>query len=304
MPLFLCDLEIKSHKSSMKPLFVHGPSPTVRVIIFVLLSIVLMTIDHRLGYLETIRSHLSTLVYPIQYVVNLPVKVGQWLSKGFSSRIHLLTENARLHEENLQLQIQLQKFQDLQKENERLRRLLNSSVKMGEQVLIAEVLAVDVDPFRRKLQINKGSYHGVFEGQPVMDAQGVMGQVIHIGLLSSIVMLITDPSHALPVQVVSSGLRTIAEGMGAVNRLALLYLPNNAEIKVGDLLVTSGFGGQFPRGYPVGMVTEVNPDIGQPYAQVQAVPMASLERNREVLLVWPTEETVNKTTEEDQSSKP
>ncbi len=273
----------------LKPSIVEGRTLTLRVLIFVLASIALMMTDHRLSYLETVRTHLLAVVYPIQYVVNFPVKMGQWLSMSVSSRIQLLKENANLREENLHLQVALQKFEDLKTENERLRRLLSSSVRVGERVKVAEILAVDLDPLKRKLLINQGKKDGVFLHQPVVDAQGVMGQVIHLGVFSSIVMLITDPGHELPVQIVRTGLRTVAKGMGAVNRLSLLYLSNtglSTGIKVGDLIVTSGFGQKFPKGYPVGTVIEVTPDIGKPYAQVHVLPRAALERNREVLLIW------------------
>lgn len=276
-------------KTDMKVSIVEGRVLTWRMIVFALASIVLMFADHRLGYLEAIRIHLLALVYPVQYLVNLPVKTGQWLSMSASSRIKLIEENAKLRDENLRLRVALQKFEDLKSENERLRRLLGSSITVGERVQVAEVLAVDLDRSKRKILINKGKGDNVFTNQPVIDAQGVMGQVTHVGLFSSIVMLITDPDHELPVQVVRTGLRTIAKGMGTLNRLSLLYLSNtglNTGIKVGDLIVTSGVGQKFPKGYPVGTVIEVTPDIGKPYAQVQALPRATLERNREVLLVW------------------
>ncbi len=273
----------------MKPSIIEGRTLTVRTVVFVLASIALMVVDRRLDYLGTVRTHLLALVYPIQYLVNLPVKAGQWLSMSATSRINLLEENAQLREENLRLQVTLQKFQDLKSENERLRRLLGASVRVGERVQVAEVLAVELGPSRRKILIDKGKNHGVFIDQPVIDAQGVMGLVVHVGPVSSTVMLITDPDHELPVQVIRTGLRTVAKGMGTVNRLSLLYLSNiglNTGIKVGDLIVTSGVGGKFPKSYPVGTVIEVIPDIGKPYAQVHALPRAALERNREVLLVW------------------
>jgi len=272
-------------KYSMK----EGRSLTVRMVVFVLASIVLMVVDHRLDYLGTVRTQLLTIVYPFQYLVNLPVKAGQWLSTSASSRIKLLDENAKLRDENLRLQVALQKFEDLRNENDRLRRLLGASVRMGDQTQVAEVLAVDLAPTRRKILIDKGKNHDVLINQPVIDGQGVMGQVVHVGPNSSTVMLVTDPEHELPVQVVRTGLRTVAKGMGTVNRLSLLYLSHlglNTGIKVGDLIVTSGVGQKFPRGYPVGTVIEVNPDIGKPYAQVHALPRAALERNREVLLVF------------------
>ncbi|ALG69167.2 rod shape-determining protein MreC [Beggiatoa leptomitoformis] len=270
----------------MNPLFIQGYSPSFRVFVFVTVSLVLMTVDHRLHYLKSVRSHLSVVVYPLQYLVDFPVKASHWLSQGFGSRLQLLSENSSLREENLRLRFTLQKLQDLKNENERLRSLLGATTQFTEKVLVAEVLAVDLDPFTRRMLIDKGSEQGVFDGQPLLDARGVMGQIVNVGPFSSTLMLITDPNHALPVQVERSGLRTIAVGMGAVNRLELLYLPNNSDIVVGDKLVTSGLGGQFPPGYPVGEVVEVNPDIARPYAQVQAIPHALLERNREVLLIW------------------
>jgi len=273
----------------MKSSLIEGRALTLRVVLCIVVSMALMMADYRFSYLETVRTYLLSLAYPIQYLVDLPVKASQWLSLSVSSRFQLLEENAKLQDENLRLQVALQKFQALEDENERLQRLLGSSVKVGEKVQIAEILAVDLGPSKRKILINKGKNDGIFLDQPVIDAMGVMGLVIRAGSFSSIVMLITDPDHELPVQVVRTGLRTVAKGMGTVNRLSLLYIPNiglNMSIKVGDLIVTSGFGKKFPKNYPVGTVIEVIPDIGKPYAQVQALPKAALERNREVLLLW------------------
>ncbi len=273
----------------MKPSVINGRSLALKMIIFVLLSITLMITDTRFGYLTTVRTYLLGIVYPLQYLVDMPIKAGQWLSKSASSRNQLLSENTKLREENLQLQVALQKFEHLKDENNRLRYLLDSSKEVGERVQVAEVLAVDLELSKRNILINKGKNSDVFINQPVIDAKGVMGQITQIGLFSSVVMLITDPEHELPVQVVRTGLRTIAKGMGTLNRLSLLYLSNtglNTGIKVGDLIVTSGIGQKFPKGYPVGTVIEVTPDIGKPYAQVHALPRAILERNREVLLVW------------------
>jgi len=273
-------------KRSVQPLFTQGRASALQTVLLCLISLGLMTVDHRFDYLRTARYYLSLVVYPLEYVIHFPVKAGYWLSTNLATQYHLIQENAKLHEENLLLRVSLQRLDDLYSENNRLRELLGSSKKVGERVSIAEVLAVDLDPDARKIRINKGTHHGVFEGQPLVDAQGVMGQVVHTDLLSSVVMLITDPSHALPLQFVRTGLRTIAVGLGTLNQLDLLYLPNNAPITIGDLLVTSGFGEKFPVGYPVGRVVEFKTDVGQPYAQVRAVPSARLERNREVLLVW------------------
>lgn len=282
----------------MKSSLIEGQALTLRMLFAVVISIILMIVDHRLSYLNTVRTYFLTLVSPIQYLVDLPVKTGQWLSES----VKLLEENKNLRAENERLQVTIQKFQALKNENERLRSLLDASKKVDEQVQVAEILAVDLEPSRRKIVINKGKNEGVFINQPVIDDSGVMGQVIHVGFFSSTVMLITDPAHELPVEVLRTGLHTVAKGMGTVNRLSLLYIANVGlnmkikkddvsvqhymKIKKGDLIVTSGFGQKFPQGYPVGTVIEVIPDIGKPYAQVQALPIAALEHNREVLLLW------------------
>jgi rod shape-determining protein MreC len=273
-----------------QPLFVRGPSPLLRLVLFGSISLALMMVDYRLAYLDQIRAQLSLIVYPIQYIVDLPIKTGKLLSDSLHSHVKLLEQRNNLSRENHELKLQLLTYKDLKNENERLRELLNSARKLETQSLGADILSVKVDSFRRKLAINKGSYHGVFKGQAVVDANGVLGQIEHVNFMSSIVLLITDPYHALPVEISRTGERSIAEGLGVVGRVALLYLANNADIQVGDELVTSGLDGLFPRGYPVARISEINPDIGQSYAQVQAVPYARFERNREVLLIWPDRE--------------
>lgn len=252
-----------------------------------MLSIALMVLDQRFHYLDSVRAQISPLTYSVQYLVNSSVNLSKHLLNTISARISLEDKNAALRKENMLLHVRLQKFSELQQENQRLRTLLNSSQRFGEKVLIAEVLAVDLEPFTRKLTINKGSRDGAYLGQAVIDAQGILGKLVHVGPISSVMMLITDVNHELPIQVARTGLRTIAAGMGLTNRLSLLSLPNNAKVKKNDILITSGLGGQFPVGYPVGTVVDVEPDIGKPYAQVQAIPFSRLELNREVLLLWP-----------------
>jgi len=252
-----------------------------------LASASLMTLDHREHHLESIRAALSVVVYPLQYTLNLPVSAGEWIAETVSSRQALLDENRKLREQHLLLKARLQKHAALEAENMRLRDLLESSFKVGERVLIAEIMAVDMDPFTRQIVINKGAQHEIYAGQPILDADGIMGQILHVGPISSTAMLITDPSHALPVQVNRNGLRAIAIGTGSLNRLELPHIPNNADIKEGDLLVTSGLGGRFPPGYPVAKVVHIQRDTGNRFAQVLAAPTAQLERSREVLLAWP-----------------
>ena len=269
---------------SIKPLFTQGPSITTRLVVFSLLSIVLMMVDHRQHSLEGLRGTLSVVVYPLQYMVNAPIQATRWLNRSLATHHHLLEENDKLRAQDLLLKARLQKLAALEAENQRLRQLLGSSVKLGDQVLIAELLAVNTDPYTHEIVINKGSDAGVYTGQPVLDADGVMGQVVHAGPLTSNVLLITDPNQAVPVQDNRNGLRTIAVGTGS-DLLSLPYLPNNADIRVGDLLVTSGLGGYYPFGYPVAVVKRVERNPSHSFAVVSAAPTAHLNRSREVLLV-------------------
>lgn len=252
----------------------------------VLISLALIAADLRLPQVATLRSFLSTLTYPLQLLANSPVLVGRWASETIQTRHQLSRSNAELSEENLRLHAQLQRLDALEAENMRLRDLLGSSFKVGDRVSVAELVAVDLDPYKQQVLVDKGRRSGVFEGQAVLDANAVMGQVIEVNPFTSKVLLITDASHALPVQVNRNGLRTIAEGTGRINELELSNLPNNADIRAGDLLVTSGLGGHFPFGYPVARVTRVDRIPGRPFARVQAEPSAHLDRVREVLLVW------------------
>lgn len=246
-----------------------------------------MTLDHRTTYVNTLRASIAVLVYPLQYMVNFPANVGDWASESFSSRKTLQEENATLRTQNQILTAQLQKLNFIESENIHLRSLLESSKRMGERILIAELLSVDMDPYKQQVTINKGAGDDIYPGQPFVDAKGVMGKLVHIAPLSTTALLITDPSHALPVQVNRNGLRAIAKGTGNQNRLEIPHLPNNADIKVGDLLVTSGLGCVFPAGYPAATVVEININPSLPFAEVFAEPIAELDRSREILLVWP-----------------
>jgi len=248
-----------------------------------------MTVDHRYGQLESLRSNLSVVVYPIQYLVNLPVRLGHWAQESLDTRESLLEDNQQLRKEQLLLSQKLQKYEVLEMENQRLRNLLESSLKLKERVLIAELLDVDLQPFRHTVLINKGEREGVYDGQPIVDADGIMGQIVHVGPFSSTALLITDPSHAIPVQINRNGLRAIAIGTGQGQNLQLEYLPNNADIRMGDLIISSGLGSHFPSGYPVGVVTEIKIDPAEPFARVMVTPSARLEQSREVLLLWPTD---------------
>ena len=253
----------------------------------VIASLLVMTLDHRQHHLNTIRAVIGMAVYPLQYLVDLPFSIIDWASEVMATRNHLINENRHLRQTQLEHAYRLQKFEVLERENERLRAMLQSTSRTWERMLVAELLAVDLDPFKHQIVINKGSNDGVFTGHPLLDAHGVIGQVISTNLLSSTVMLITDPSHAIPVQANRTGMRAIALGTGVTDRLELSHIPNNTDLKAGDLLITSGLGQRFPPGYPVATISLIEQDPGQPYARVLATPAAEVERSREALLVWP-----------------
>ncbi|NND58771.1 MAG: rod shape-determining protein MreC [Gammaproteobacteria bacterium] len=273
-------------KPESKPLFLTGPSPAVRCFGLVLLSIVLMVFDYRAGHLDTVRNALSLALHPLRVAVDLPFTVTDWAGESLSERRRLLAENDRLREQHLETQARLQRFDALQRENERLRELMDSSTQVSDRVLVSEIMSVDLAPRRHRIVINKGTAHGAYQGQPLLDADGVVGQVTHTNPISSEAMLISDASHAVPVEVNRNGLRTIAVGTGDHGKLNLPFLPNNADIEPGDLLITSGLGGSFPAGYPVAVVTNIDRDPGNPFATVEARPAAALNRNRQVMLVW------------------
>lgn len=252
-----------------------------------MVSLVLMTVDHRFHHLEAARSTLKWVISPLQHLVDLPFRIGSWASDALTTHDTLMVENRQLHRENLDLHVTLQQFESLTQENSRLRELLNASVRLQQKVVIAELLSVDLDPYKQEILINKGLSDGAYIGQPLLDANGIMGQIIRVDRLDATAMLISDPSHALPVQFDQTGLRTLAVGTGNPKVLELRHIPNSTDIPIGAIVRTSGLGGRFPADYPVARVTQVEHISGEPFARVQAQPLARLDRSREVLLVWP-----------------
>ncbi len=270
----------------MQTLFLRGPSATLRMFILILVSLALMTIDHRWKHLDAVRNTLSYLLYPVEYLVDLPIRLYYWGEETLSDRQTLLEENRQLRELQLQSRVQLQKLDILEQENERLRKLLSATPKTTEDHLIAEIVAVDVDPYRHFIVLNKGSFDGVYRGQPIIDAHGVMGQIVYVNGMTSTAMLISDVSHAIPVQIDRTGLRSVAFGTGQTDYLDLRHIPHNADIRVGDKLISSGLGQRFPRHYPVAMITKINRNTGETFIDVRAEPLAQIDTSREVLLVW------------------
>jgi len=306
IPLRVWDqLTIKQYfwELAIKLLFASGPSLNTRLLIVVLISVLLLAVEHRSSRMDNTRSILSILIYPIQMLVSFPVETAEQAYDSIVSYSELKEENARLKEKQLVDNIKLLKFEALENENIRLRGLLESSFKLGEQVLVAELLSVNLVPYEHVMVVNKGSRFGVHEKQAVLDANGIVGQVIRSLPLSSEVMLITDPNHAIPVQVNRNGLRTIAIGDGQANRLNLPFLPNNADILPGDLLVTSGLGGTFPQGYPVAVVDSFTAQPNKPFANISATPKAKLDRIRELLVVWSDSTPVPLTSSETESDQ-
>ena len=258
----------------------------VRFLVLVVLSVTLMVVDARFTLLKPVRSQMSLVLMQSYWITDLPQRLWQGVASQFGSRTELVAENEKLKTENLLLQGRMQKLAALTEQNVRLRELLNSSALVNEKVEVAELIGMDPNPFTHRIIINKGERDGVVLGQPVLDARGLMGQVVELMPYTSRVLLLTDTTHSIPVQVNRNGLRAIASGTGNPERLELRHVADTADIKVGDLLVSSGLGQRFPAGYPVATVKEVIHDSGQPFAIVRAVPTAALNRSRYLLLVF------------------
>lgn len=263
----------------------RGPSPGFRFTLYAVLSFVVMFLDQRHGWLEHARYVLQAATYPVQLAVSSPASAWKWLQEVSETRDALRTENERLRNQDRLLALRAMRYEALARENGELRGLRDALPPVAERWLAAE-LVVQPSPLRQRFLINRGSTNGVFKGQAVLDDKGIIGQTTHVGPFSAEVILITDPEHAIPVQIERTGLRTIAVGAGDTTSLALPYLPGNADVKAGDMLMTSGLGGVFPAGYPVARVTEVHRDAVQPLAQVRAIPFASVDTDTELMLVW------------------
>jgi len=245
-----------------------------------------MFYDQRGGVLERVRFWMQAAAYPIQLAVSSPSAAWRWLEQSFETRASLQAENSQLTKQLRELAVRTSRFEALTRENAQLRGLREALPPVAEKWLVGEVIDVELSALRQRVMVNKGSRNGVFVGQTVLGKDGLLGQTLHVGPWSSEVILITDAEHAVPVQVLRNGLRSIAVGTGDSNSLTLPYLPVNFDIKPTDMLVTSGLGGVFPAGYPVARVTEVRRDPAQPLAQVRATPLAPLDRDREVVFIW------------------
>ncbi|SEK95556.1 rod shape-determining protein MreC [Colwellia chukchiensis] len=274
----------------MNPIFKHGPSPQHRLILVLFCSALLIFFDHKMNSFESARGFLQSMVSPLQYLATAPKQLMNWAAENMVTRRQLIADNEQykineltFHEQALQLAI-------IKRENDRLRALLASPLRADAKKMVAEILAVDSDPYTHQVVINRGANDGVYEGQAVIDDEGIVGQILHVGTTSSRVLLITDVTHAVPVRISRNGVRLIASGVGVIDTLTHNHVPHSTDIRVGDTLVSSGLGGKFPEGYPVAKVSVVRQDESRAFSQIQSQPVAKIDRLRYVLLLWPEQE--------------
>ncbi|MBA4284442.1 MAG: rod shape-determining protein MreC [Xanthomonadaceae bacterium] len=290
--------------SSRNSLFPRGPGLGVKLTLLASLSILLMVAEKRGNpQLELARQWLSWALTPVMWIATSPAEVAGGVDH-LRSREALLRDNHELRERLLKQDARLLRLESLEAENIRIRELLASSSSLEDRVLIAEVLATSQDPYRHQIVLNKGGRDGVYRGQALVDAEGIMGQVVQVNPGSSVALLITDPDHGIPVEINRTGLQTIALGRGDGHGLSLPYLPGNADVKVGDLLVTSGLGGRFPAGYPVGTIHELKHAGGESFMEAIAYPKAKLSQGRQALLVWSERALPSSGTEEEPIAVP
>lgn len=252
----------------------------------------LLLLAQQTNQLTRLKDSLSFIVHPVLVAVDLPIRLYDWLTESTADLSDLIEENHRLKSELLLLKVKLQKFKALETENTRLHSLLESSFKIGEQFISASLIKVNQNPNTTHIVIDKGSRFNLYKGQAALNENGVLGQIINVHPLTSSIILITDLNHAIPVEINRTGLRTIASGSGTQNTLTLPYLPHNADIKIGDLLTTSGLGGVFPTGYPVAIVTKLTPMPGEAFMHAEAKTIAKIDSTRNILLVWSKQEPI------------
>ncbi|MBU2924998.1 rod shape-determining protein MreC [Colwellia sp. 4_MG-2023] len=269
----------------MNPIFKHGPSPQHRLVLVLFCSALLVFFDHKMASFESLRGYLQSMISPLQYIANTPKVAMTWISTNVTTRQQLMNENRYFRLNELVFHEQAMQLDILKQENERLRTLLASPLRSELKKMVAEILSVDSDPYSHQLVINRGARDGVYEGQPVLDALGIVGQILHVGQTTSRIILITDTSHAVPVRVKRNGLRLLASGSGQIDRLNLNFVPQSADVQVGDVLVTSGLGGKYPEGYPVATISYISNDESREFLRVYSTPIAQIDRLRYLLLL-------------------
>lgn len=273
----------------MNEVFARGPSLLTRLYIVLILSVGGMVIDTKVENISTLRTYLTSFVSPLQYIADLPGALLDWSASRFTSRQTMLEENERLTSQITLMNEKLQRFVVLEQENRSLRKILDAPMRSEMHRVIAELMAVDNNPYSHQIVINKGAIDDVFEGQSVLDDTGIVGQVVEVGTTNSRVLLISDIIHAIPVRNSRNDIRMIASGTGVLNELSLNHVAHSGDIQEGDLLVSSGLGNIFPEGYPVGIVNKIVRDESKPFALITATPSAQLDRLKYLLLLWPAD---------------
>jgi len=271
----------------LDPIFKNQSSPQYRLVFVLILSAMLIFFDHKMGSFDSVRGYLQSLVSPLQYMANTPKQIITWAVENATTRNKLIKQNQEFKINELKFNQQLLELEVIKRENNRLRSLLASPLRSNIKKMVAEIISVNNDPYSQQIVINRGTNDGAYEGQPVLDEQGIVGQILHVGTSSSRVLLITDLTHAIPVRIKRNGIRLIASGSGHLDRLVQNYVPHSTDIHRGDILVTSGLGGKFPEDYPVATVISVTQDESRPFARVVSEPIAKIDRLRYLLLLWP-----------------
>ena len=253
----------------------------------VVLSILLIVLDYRFKTFSGVRVYLNSMVAPLQYMANMPSEAMSWLTKELATKQRLLEENAQLTHQATLLSEERLRYQFLKKENDRLRTLLGSPVREDARKMVAELMAVDSNPYSHQIVIDKGAVHGVYQGQAIIDEHGIVGQVLQVATTNSRILLISDLTHATPSRLQRNDVRIIATGSGALNELVIEHVAHSTDIREGDVLISSGLGKVFPEGYPVATITSVVRDESRPFTTIKAEPAAKLDRLKYLLLLWP-----------------
>ncbi|WP_100657727.1 rod shape-determining protein MreC [Alteromonas flava] len=283
----------------METIFTRGPSLNNRLAIALVMSLALIVADHKFDSFNSARGYLNSLLSPLQYIANLPGAMLNWSAERVTSQQQLIAENEFLTNQLLLMSEQLQRFQLIKSENDKLRALLDAPLRQDMRKTVAELMAVDNNPFSHQVVINKGATDGVYISQSVLDDRGIVGQVIEVGSTTSRVLLITDVTHAIPVRSQRNSIQFIVVGSGALDEVYLEHVAHSVDVKVGDVLMSSGLGDVFPEGYPVARVTNVLRDETRPFASISAQPLAQLDRLKHLMLLWPEAEVPDSETNSD-----
>lgn len=281
----------------MENIFIRGPSLNSRLVLALVLSATLIVLDYRFKTFSGVRIYLNSMVAPLQYMANMPSDAMNWAARAFASKQRLLEENDALTHQAIRMSEERMRYQYIKAENDRLLKLLGSSEREVMRKMVAELMAIDNNPYSHQIVIDKGAIDGVFQGQPVLDEHGIVGQVLQVASTNSRILLISDITHGTPARIKRNDVRVIATGSGALTELVIEHVAHSTDIQEGDLLLSSGLGNIFPEGYPVAKVTSVVRDESRPFAEIKAEPTARLDRLKYLLLLWPNESDAPKSTE-------